>query len=346
MTAEQVRPAGADPRRWRAAVIGCGWIGAGVADDPRAEGIQAHAAAYAACSGTLLAGVCDADAARAAAAARRFGATESYPDAGALLAGARPEIVSICTPDATHATILAQVLASPEVRAVIVEKPLADDLAQARSLVAAARRRGVTLAVNYTRRFATSHSDAQRRIAAGEIGRVAAVSGVYTKGVLHNGTHWFDLARWLVGDVEHVQAWPASGDPQSADPNCHVRLAFGGGQTGFLIGLDADRYTAFELDCLGTQGRLRISDSGMRLGWSGVGDSPHYSGYRTLVPEAEAAGGFRDAGLRLVEDLVAALATGARPRCSGEDALAALAVAEAARRSLASGTECEVERTP
>ena len=72
--------------KWRAAVIGCGWIGTGVADDPKADGIQAHAAAYAACADTALAGVCDVDAARAAHAARRFGLAHGFCDVAALLA--------------------------------------------------------------------------------------------------------------------------------------------------------------------------------------------------------------------------------------------------------------------
>jgi predicted dehydrogenase len=325
--------------KWRAAVIGCGWIGTGVADDPKADGIQAHAAAYAACADTALAGVCDVDAARAAHAARRWGLAHGFCDVAALLASVRPQIVSVCTPDATHAAVLGEVLASPDVRVVVAEKPLALDLAQARSLVELAKRRGITLVVNYTRRFLPSHRQAQRRIAAGEIGEVVAVTGMYTKGLVHNATHWFDLARWLVGDIVRVQAWPGPGDPASSDPTCHVRMSFQQGQTGFLLGLDERRFTIFEMDCIGTTGRLRITDSGMRLTWSTVGDSPHYSGYRTLGPGAELAGGFRDAALRLIEDAVAAQRAGTQPLCSGEDALAALAVAAAAHRSLKSGME-------
>jgi predicted dehydrogenase len=117
-------------------------------------------------------------------------------------------------------------------------------------------------------------------------------------------------------------------------------MTFQQGQTGFLLGLDEQRFTVFEMDCIGTTGRLRITDSGMRLTWSTVADSPHYSGYRTLGPGAESAGGFRDAALRLVEDAVAAQRAGTRPLCSGEDAVAALAVATAARTSLT----MEVER--
>lgn len=340
--AESPNPSG----QLRAAVIGCGWIGAGVAEDPRADGIQAHAAAYANCPATILVGVCDADGARAADAARRWGLSRGFADAATLLAHERPQIVSVCTPDATHAAILQEVLDAPGVRAVIAEKPLAQDLAQARSLVALARRRGITLAVNYTRRFAPSHAEAQRRIASGEIGKVVAVNGLYTKGVLHNGTHWFDLARWLVGDIVRVQAWRGSDDPTGADPTCHVRLSFRGGQSGFLMGLDEGRFTVFEMDCIGTEGRLRITDSGMHLTWSGLGESPYYSGYRVLLPRAEASGGFRDVALRMIEDVAAAAARGNRPRCTGEDALAALAVAEAARRSLTTDAECPVEGAP
>jgi predicted dehydrogenase len=106
--------------------------------------------------------------------------------------------------------------------------------------------------------------------------------------------------------------------------------------------LDEQRFTVFEMDCIGTTGRLRITDSGMRLTWSSAGDSPHYSGYRTLGPGVESAGGFRDAALHLIEDAVTALRAGTQPWCSGEDALAALAVATAARTSLTMGVECPI----
>jgi predicted dehydrogenase len=327
----------------RAAVIGCGYIGSMVADDARAPGIQAHAAAYASCPETLLAGVCDADPQRAAQAARRWGLPRGFADVTSLLAEVRPQIVSVCTPDASHAAVLAQVLASPDVKVIVAEKPLAASLTEARPLVQLAQRRGVTLAVNYTRRYSAAHAGAARRIAAGEIGAVVAVTGTYTKGIVHNGTHWFDLARWLVGEVVCVSAWRGATDLPAGDPTCSVRLTFAGGQTGVLVGLDAERYSVFEMDCIGTNGRLRITDSGTRLSWSGVGDSPWFSGYRTLLSGEELPGGFQDAGLELIADAVAAHRAQRAPRCGGAEALAALAVAEAARRSLAEGTECKVE---
>jgi predicted dehydrogenase len=329
--------------KWRAAVVGCGWIGSEVADDPRADGIQAHAAAYAACGDTELVGVCDADSARAERAARRCGLERGTQEVSELLSSTRPQIVSVCTPDATHAAVLREVLSSTDIRAVVAEKPLALDLVQARSLVDLANSRGVILAVNYSRRFAPSHIEARRRIAAGGIGRVLAIEGLYTKGIFHNGTHWFDLARWFVGEIIRVQAWSGPTDPERTDPTCHARMTFADGQTGFLLGLDEERFTIFEMDVIGTEGRLRISDSGMRFTWSSVAGSPYFSGYRTLESAGDVVAGFKDVALFMIEDVVSALRHGTRPRCSGEDGVAALAVAAAARSSLATGMECVVE---
>jgi predicted dehydrogenase len=119
-------------------------------------------------------------------------------------------------------------------------------------------------------------------------------------------------------------------------------MTFEGGQTGFLLGLDEARFTAFEMDVIGTAGRLRITDSGRRFEWSTVADSSNYSGYRSLRPGEIVQRGFQDAAACLVDNVVAALESGAALKCSARDGLAALAACDAARRSLLSGEECRV----
>jgi predicted dehydrogenase len=233
--------------------------------------------------------------------------------------------------------VISEVLACSAVRAIVAEKPLALDLGAARQLVEEARRRGVLLIVNYSRRFAPTHITARERITAGDIGRVQLVAGLYTKGIMHNGTHWFDLARWLVGEIMRVQAWPAP-PTRDGDPACHVRAVFAEGQAGFLLATDADHFTVFEMDVVGTTGRLRITDSGVRFTWSTVADSPRFSGYRVLEEQPVAPAGFRDVALHLVEDVVTSLARGTRPRCTGDDGVAALAIAHAAIKSLGAGS--------
>ncbi len=311
-------------------------MGSLFADQAGSLGIYSHAQAYAACPDTELVAVCDRDPERAEACRERWGAGGAYSRPEDLLAEARPQIVSICTPDPTHHSLALQVLGSPEVRAVFMEKPLALDLKEAREVVELAQAKGVKLAVNYMRRYAPGFRQAARLLAAGELGELIAVSGFYTKGVMHNGTHWFDLARWLVGEVSEVRAWNPLGDT-AADPCLEVALEFAGGLRGRLHPARAEDYTIFELDLVGSQGRLRLVDADMRFERYQVGPSPWYQGYQVLRPAEPIDALLRDVVLRGVEDLVRCLRTGGRPRCSGQDALAALAIARAALDSAEKG---------
>lgn len=324
-------------RIYRAALIGCGRIGSELADDPRAPGIQSHAEAYVACEATELVAVCDTDPARLERCGERWGVAHRYSVVSRLLAESAPEIVSICTPDETHADIARSVLEAPRTRALFVEKPLALEVEEARELVLRARARRIVLAVNYARRFAPGIIALREWLDANSLGDVRAVSGYYTKGLVHNGSHWIDLARALVGDVESVSArhrlpWPES------DPTLDLELRFARGARGYLIGCDERDFTVFEMDLVGTRGRVRITDTGYALSFWQVGPSPRYSGYQELVAmPAPVRAGLEDVLLHAVRDIVQCVESGREPRCSGEDALAALAVCRAAHESLVDG---------
>src|SRR3954454_6696667 len=121
----------------RAAVIGCGRIGSELAETAHALGVQSHAGAFAASAHTELVAVCDADAARATRAGELWG-VPAFVDVGDLLRSARPEVVAVAPPAATHAAVAGAVLAASGVRGALVEKPLALDAAEAQALVALA----------------------------------------------------------------------------------------------------------------------------------------------------------------------------------------------------------------
>jgi len=313
---------------YRAALIGCGKIGSEFADDPRVEGIYSHAGAYDACSKTTLVAVCDTDLERSNRCGDRWGVAARYSDPKQLLREQQPDIVSICTPDQTHNSLLRVVLESPGVRAVLAEKPLALSVDEAADLVEQARRRGVILAVNYVRRYASSHVKLREFLASRGIGDIQSVSGAYTKGIFHNGTHWFDLARYLVGEIVEVRGIHNRATP-SEDPTLDACLKFESGARGYLHGCDAACFTILEMDLLGTLGRVRIVDSGHRIEFYDVRESPYYSGYLNLSSREDLAGGFHNVLLNAVEDLVESLEQKRSPRCSGEDGLAALKIATA-----------------
>jgi len=119
----------------KAAVIGVGHLG------------RHHARILASIPGVTLAGVVDINQERAAEIAREHGVT-AFASAGDI---AGLELAVIASPTESHAAI-----AAPLVDAgihVLVEKPITQTLAEADALIAAAKRKGIVLAVGHSERF-------------------------------------------------------------------------------------------------------------------------------------------------------------------------------------------------
>ncbi len=329
----------------RAAIVGCGRIGSQYSQDARTPGIHSHAHAYRACANTELVAVCDTNRAQLKRCARRWRVPGQYVDLEDFLDEERPDLVSVCTPDATHDHVLRTVLRRAAPRGVLVEKPLAMTAAQGRSIIRLARQVGTTLAVNYTRRYAENHFEVRNDVQGGRIGRLQALNGFYSKGTIHNGGHWFDLARFLAGEVKEVQAWNRLREP-GPDPTLDVRMRLRNGPTAFLLSCDHRAYALFEMDLVGTRGRIRITDAGHEIERYTVGPSPRFAGYRSLRPTRRRPAAAPRALLSAVEDLARAVLRGARPRCTGEDGVAALAIAEAAHSSARAGKPIRVRGHP
>lgn len=119
----------------RGAIIGVGHLG------------RHHARIMASLPGVTLAGVVDVNAARAAEIAGEFGTT-AFGDARDI---ADLGLAVIATPTESHAAIASSLIERGV--HVLVEKPIAQTLAEADALIAAARQRGVVLAVGHSERF-------------------------------------------------------------------------------------------------------------------------------------------------------------------------------------------------
>jgi predicted dehydrogenase len=134
----------------------------------------------------------------------------------------RPEGVVVSTPNQMH---VANSLECIEAGVpVLVEKPLADDLAGAQMLVDAAARKGAPLLTGHHRRHNPIIQRAKAEIDSGRLGRLISVHGMFwlikpddyfdlawrrEKGagpLLLNVIHDVDLLRYLVGEVDAVQA--------------------------------------------------------------------------------------------------------------------------------------------
>lgn len=219
-----------------------------------------------------------------------------YPSLDALLAAGQPprmpDGIIVATPNRMH---VAQGLQCLEAGIpVLVEKPLADDVADATSLVEAAERAGVALLTGHHRRHNPLVHAARQSIDDGCIGTVVAVHAscwfykpaAYFEPawrrqagagpVLTNLIHDVDLLRYLCGEVVSVQAMDSNAQRGHAVEETAVALLrFASGALGTMTVSDTivspwsweftsgenPAYTRTDESCLmvgGTRGSLTI----------------------------------------------------------------------------------------
>lgn len=112
--------------------------------------------------------------------ARRFGWESVETDWRALLARDDIDVIDICTPGNTHAEIAIAALEAG--KHVLCEKPLANTVAEAEAMAAAATeaaKHGVRAMVGFTYRRTPAVSYARQLVASGRIGTIRHVRGQY-----------------------------------------------------------------------------------------------------------------------------------------------------------------------
>lgn len=314
-------------------IVGCGAIAGGY-DSNRPDGAlpRSHAPAYLQAGGFRLAACIDPDVERRQAFRTRWGVAHAAASIDEAAMAGPFDVVSICSPTALHAEHVAQALALKP-RALFLEKPVTPRLADSVRLVELVERAGVSLAVNHTRRWAPDVRQLADELAAGHWGRVRSVATCYTKGVLNNGSHLFDLLHLLLGPVKVLAtgAPRADHDPQDPSIACLLQVA---DEVPVAVSIGHARdYALFEMTLVTERGTIAMEDGG--LGWRvrRCVDSPTFPGYRALDAGDVRPGRYEEAMLAAMNGLRRHLLEGQPLACTGRDALAAQAVSHAIREA-------------
>jgi predicted dehydrogenase len=166
-------------------------------------------------------------------------------ETAALLADPAIDLIVIATPSATHAAVAADALRAG--KHVVVDKPFALSLAEARGLAELAQVAGRTLSVFHNRRFDSDYLSIRAAIADGTIGRVTHFESHFDRfrpevrdrwredGSAGSGV-WFDLGPHLVDQALALFGRPlaVSADivalrpGSAADDWAHVVLRYDG----------------------------------------------------------------------------------------------------------------------
>ena len=182
----------------RVLILGCGRAGADL-----------HLPSYLQRDDCSVVAVCDMDVAKARAAAKKWGVERVYKIPARACREMLPDIVSVCTPPATHRELVA--CAASAGASILLEKPIADSLPAAEDILTRCSRAGVGLSVVHNYRFAPGIKAMFSAILGGRIGTPLCVTKTWTTNpgermVAATG-HWAQAlpgGRWTEAMPHHL----------------------------------------------------------------------------------------------------------------------------------------------
>ena len=324
------------------AILGAGRIG------------QVHARAVAATPGARLVAIADPVAAAAASVQAAYGcdirtidAIAASPDVGAVV---------ICTPTDTHADLIERFVRAG--KAVFCEKPVDLSLARVAACLKVVDGAKGTLMVGFNRRFDPDFMALKAAIDAGSIGPVEMVTIISrdpgappadyitrSGGIFRDMTiHDFDMARWLLGEeVDTVQAAASVlTDPAIAAlgdfDSVNVILRTASGRQAIISNSRRATYGYDQrIEVLGAKGMLQAENQAEnRVTLADAG------GYHSAPLLNFFMSRYTAAYANEIAAFVASVTQAAPTPTTGQDGFMALALAEAALKSVAEGRTVKV----
>ncbi len=309
-------------RKLGVAVIGAGFWG------------RNHARNLKEISETRLIAVCDRDEAKAKAVAELFG-VEAYTDSRHMLKRQDVEAVTVCTWSTNLAYETMKVLKAG--KHVLVEKPMANSVQEARRIVDLAKIQQRHLMVGFLMRFIPGIQRIKEAAEKGEIGTLVYATArrvsewperIGDVGVVRDlAIHDIDITRYLLGD-DPIEVYAKAGSlrHKKFEDHAQILLTFKGGKTAFI---EANWLTPYKIRKLIVTGSKAI----MTLDYITQEITIETSG-QLLAPRFEVK-----EPLKLeLQHFANSVLNDKEPIITGIDGLKAVKIAEAALKSARKGT--------
>jgi predicted dehydrogenase len=301
--------------------------------------------------------------------AERHGIVKVYPTYEELLADPSIEVLDIAVAPKAQAALILEACQRRTVKGILAQKPLGCNYHEARQMVDACQRAGITLAVNQNMRFDQSVRAGKTLLEERVLGD-PVLATIDMRGIPHwmpwhadlgwltlriMSIHHLDTFRYWFGDPERVFC-STRPDPRTTfahtDGICTYILEYASGLR--CIGID-DTWTGPAKEgcpaALGLQWRIEGLD-GLAMGDIGWVKEPHTTpstiayarkGDASFHRPTWQESWFPDAFVGTMADLLIAIERETEPSISGHDNLRTMALVDAAYLSAEQHTAIEVE---
>jgi len=302
-------------KKYKAAVIGCGRIGAEEWCYPQNIRPATHAATYFGHPKIELVGLCDIDSEKLKKAKKFFPGVFLYNSAKKMLGTTKPDIVSVATHTNTHYRFV-KMAADFGAKAIVCEKPMADSTKKAELMIKACKRKKCLLFINHSRHFDSLINKWQKRVQGGALGKVLQVNSFYHNGFFNNGTHIIDLLIWFLGKAEKVSGvYNSLTSNSQRDKNIDAVIYFKNSARAFIQSLPEKRGLT-EWFFYGQKGDLFLKKLGMEIN------------YKNTTMEKQ-----RSLMSQMVSYVISCLEKKQKPKSTGEEALSVLKILFSIKKS-------------
>tara|TARA_B100000579_G_scaffold437771_1_gene468921 strand:- start:24613 stop:25578 length:966 start_codon:yes stop_codon:yes gene_type:complete len=292
---------------YKVLIVGCGKIAGSLDYESDKNEPYTHAKAYKQNKNYKLVACIDPDEEKRRYFKDFWGFEEGFSSINeAILSGINFDIISICSPTESHLDCLEQCI---DLRPTLVfcEKPLCTSSKKAEIILDKYHENNIKILLNFSRRFDKSIRGLKKDIDNRKYGELRAVSGIYNKGLINNGSHLIDCLLFLFDDIKIEWVGRPKTDYHRDDPSLPLTLSCKKNVPISILNADSNDYSIFELDLIFSKKRIRITEGGMNWLFQDVRDDKNFSGYKTLGKPYERTGGYKDVftnSLELIDDII------------------------------------------
>ncbi|HLQ98377.1 MAG TPA: Gfo/Idh/MocA family oxidoreductase [Candidatus Dormibacteraeota bacterium] len=234
-----------------------------------------HASVYKENSNVEIVAVCDLIKEKADDAAEKFGGKAFYSVDDMIQSGIQLDLVSVCTKGEENGSehySPTMALLEADIP-VLGEKPISNNIEEGIEMVNLSRKQKVPYGINLNHRFTPAAEKAKSWLEDGELGQIHMIhmkmwinnpvesSPWFHLRALH--PHSFDVIRYFAGDIKRVAAFMMKGEGRAIWSNTQIILEFENGAIGHLVGsYDAGASYGLEnCEVVGSKGRFVLEDA-------------------------------------------------------------------------------------
>ena len=256
----------------------------------------------------------------------------SYKSLEQALNEVNPDVVVVANPTEQHLKTIEVVLSICTPKAILCEKPLAYNIEDARLITQRCKQSNTLLAVNYMRRSDKGVKTIKDMIESNAIEKPIKCIVWYSKGWLHNGSHFMNLLEYWLGKTMKFTLIKQDRILGSKDIEATIHFELEDGEVTFICGWE-EYFSHYTIELLCRNGKLDYLEGGKLIEWRKTVPDQNLQGYTRISPSAELIETNMDQSQYYVVENLAKMLDGHKAQiCSGSEALGLVGIMDEIRK--------------